>query len=174
MLLYPKVLVVYIHWKTAPLLFSVPEQIWGWGRLWAFFCFFIGQMAMWFTAGIFDQKWVIHFIDSPEVIQCAMLQHYEMGGVRVGGCPRDLVLAQLSSSICGSWSERALFHRKIKTCQRVTLLFPQYLANVKLFLVTLGVGKGVKFLKSFYRYKRYRYKDQREASFLNFHPLLAF
>lgn len=39
------------------------------------------------------------------------------------------------------------FKGKQKPVSETYFLFPQYIANVKLFLVTLGVGKGVKFLK---------------------------
>lgn len=122
-------------------------------------------MAVWFAAGILDQKWVIHFIDSPQVIYCAVLQSYEIERKK---CPGDLVLVLLSSSICGSCSERSLFYRKNKNLPgRVTLLFPQYLTNVKLSL--LAVGEGIKFLKSFCR------NDNIKGCFVfNFPPIACF
>lgn len=56
--------------ESIPTFLLVPEQVWG-GRGW--FLLFLGQMSMLFAAGIFDQKWVIHFIDSPGVMQGVML-----------------------------------------------------------------------------------------------------
>lgn len=128
-------------------------------------------MAMWFTAGIFDQKWghlFYRFSWSNSV--CSVTALWNGGGGQKGRkCPRDLVLALLSSSICESWSEIALIQRKIKTCQWA-LLFCSLSTLCKACSCYFGVEEESKVLKNVLPV--WDYKDQRETLFLNFHPLL--